>query len=216
MARRIGARAGSHGVLAQDANNGHALFTLNCSPCHGSAQQNVFGVLAGANPDVILSEIQAYAPMRFLAPNPNGPITSVGQIDDIAAYLAQAAGGGGGGGGMLPTPAFGASPPGVGFGNIAVGAVSAPATFTITVANANGTVAGVGSGNPAEFHLTGGTCLRCPTSLPRARMHGAGDVRAGGKWLARRHADDQRCGAQPGHRVAERQRGARKTDPAPK
>ncbi len=151
----------AHGALAQDANNGHLLYTLNCSPCHGAAPQNLFGVLAGANPNVILGEIQIYAPMRFLAPNPGGPITSVGQIDDIAAYLAQVSGGGGGG--MPPppppTPAFSASPPNANFGSVAVGASSAPATFTIGVANANGTVGSVSSGNSAEFHVTGGTCL---------------------------------------------------------
>jgi hypothetical protein len=145
----------AHGALAQDASNGHTLYTLNCRVCHGAAEQNLFGVLAGANPSIILGEIQAYAPMRFLAPNPDGPITSVSQINDIAAYLAQVAGGGG----MPPAPAFSASPDNANFGSVAVGASSAPATFTIGVANANGTVNGVGTSNAAEFRLTGGTCL---------------------------------------------------------
>lgn len=147
----------AQGTVAQDAANGHSLYTANCSPCHGSAAQNLFGVLDGANPNIILLEIRGYGPMRFLAPNPGGPITSGSQIDDIAAYLAQVAGGGG----TPPpaTPAFTASPPDASFGSVAVGASSSPATFTIGVANANGTVSAVTPGNAAEFPVTGGTCL---------------------------------------------------------
>jgi Abnormal spindle-like microcephaly-assoc'd, ASPM-SPD-2-Hydin/Repeat of unknown function (DUF5648) len=72
---------------AQDAAIGQVLYTNNCAPCHFDAKLNLFGVLAGANPSTILLEIQIYGPMNFLRPNPSGPITSVAQIDDIAAYL---------------------------------------------------------------------------------------------------------------------------------
>ncbi len=148
-------------VFAQDAANGQALYTNNCSVCHGPASANVFAVLAGANPAVIRAEIQIYAPMRFLAPNANGPITSDSQLVDIAVYLAQVANPGAGN----MDPAFAAAPPAVDFGTVSIGDESATQTISIANSGASGTIGAVSSSNAAEFPVVGGSCDPLPMSI---------------------------------------------------
>lgn len=148
-------------AFAQDAANGQALYASNCSVCHGPASANAFAVLAGANPAVIRTEILIYAPMRFLAPNPNGPITADSQIVDIAAYLAQVANPGTGN----RDPVFAAAPPAVDFGTVSIGDMSGTQTIAIANSGASGTIGAVSSSNAAEFPIVGGSCNPLPMSV---------------------------------------------------